>query len=148
VGLNSLGVESGPSAQIEMPRPFVFTRPVTLATVGRTYRYRMDTIRAIGDLQSRYIEPQKAYWEKEEYTFTLGAGPAWLELDEASGLLTGTPRVEDVGDQPVVVRVTASYPHEVPQSSESGGYFQKRRTNPALRRECTHQFVLTTKAAD
>ena len=42
------------------------------------------------------------------------------------------------------IRVTASYPHEVTEDSKSGACFQRRRTEPELEGECTHEFVLTT----
>ena len=146
VAMDGDGVESCPSDFVEMPRPYVFTRPVASAVVEQPYEYQMDTIRSIGDLQSRYIEPRNSYWEEEEYAFTIEAGPAWLRLDQTTGLLTGTPSASDVGEDTVVIRVSTSYPREVPATSKSGKDFQKRRTLPALKRECVRRFVLTTAA--
>ena len=144
VAVDDHGVEGCPSDFVEMPRPYVFTRPVTAAVAGQPYEYQMQTIRTIGDLQSRYIEPRASYCEKEEYRFALETGPAWLRLDESAGLLTGAPSADDLGKARVAIRVTASYPHEVPEDSKSGTCFQRRRTDPELQRECTHEFVLTT----
>jgi hypothetical protein len=68
-------------------------------------------------------------------------------LDETTGLLSGRPGPHDVGEDTVTVRVTVAYPDEVPKTSKSGSEFQKRRTDPALRRECVHEFVLKTTTA-
>jgi len=122
----------------------VFTRPVTRAVTGRPYEYAMATIRSIGDLQSRYIEPRAGYWEKEAYRFVLERGPAWLALDSNTGLLEGTPSATDMGEAEVVVRVSTAYPDEVPEDSKSGREFQKRRKLAAHGLECTHRFVLST----
>jgi len=144
VAIDADGVESCPSDFCEIPRPYVFTRPVQTAAVEQPYEYRMDTIRSIGDLQSRYVEPRASFWEREDYRFTLESGPQWLRLDEATGVLRGTPSASDVGQETVVIRVTTSYPDEVPADSKSGADFQKRRTLPDLKRECTHRFLLST----
>jgi Putative Ig domain len=145
VAVDADGVESCPSDFAEMPRPYVFTKPVETAAVGQPYRYQMVTLQSIGDLQSRYVEPRQGYREKEAYGFTLEAGPAWLKLDEKTGLLSGTPAASDAGETAVKVRVSVSYPDEVPPDSKVGPEFQKRRTRPDLQRECLHQFTLKTE---
>ncbi len=146
VAVDNAGIESCPSDYAEMPRPHVYTRPVVQATAGQPYAYQLDTIRTIGDLQHRYVEPTKGYWEKEAYRFSLKNGPAWVALDEATGLLTGAPSATDAGETTVEILVTATYPDEVDAESKSGKSFQKRRMRAELRRECTHRFVLETDA--
>ncbi|MCP4641581.1 MAG: hypothetical protein GY851_14150 [bacterium] len=141
VAVDGDGIESCPSDFAELPRPYVFTRPVTEARAGRLYKYRMDTIRTIGDLQSRYIPPGHSYWEREAYAFTLEEGPEWLSLDADTGLLRGKPGDKDTGVHPVVVKVTTSYPDEVPPDSKSGKHFQHRRENAANRAH-VHAFEL------
>ena len=144
VAVDAAGVESCPSDYVEMPRPYVYTRPAGQATVGQPYQYQLETIRTIGDLQHRYVEPTKGYWEKEAYQFTLRIGPAWLGLDETTGLLTGTLLAADVGQTTVEILVTTTYPDEVDASSKAGKSFQKRHTQPELDPECVHRFVLET----
>ncbi|MBN2310703.1 MAG: hypothetical protein JXR94_17150, partial [Candidatus Hydrogenedentes bacterium] len=142
VAVDARGVEGCPSDFAEAPRPYVFTRPVGEAAVGQPYSYALDTIRSIGDFQHRYDEPGHAYWEREAYLFAIERGPAWLHVDEATGLLSGTPGADGVGDAEVVVHVTTEYPAEVPVTAKSGEDFQNRRTRPDLKRECRHRFVI------
>ena len=144
VAVDANGVESCPSDFIAMPRPYVFTRPVEVAVVGEPYVYQIKTIRSLGDLQYRYIDGHHGYWEKEEYGFELVEGPAWLKLDQSSGLLRGTPSLSDVGTSSVAVRVRTMYPHEVPADTKSGEVFQKRRQLPVEQREHIHRFTITT----
>jgi hypothetical protein len=146
VAVDDAGVESCPSEYVELPRPHVYSRPVLQATVGKPYAYQVETLRTIGDLQHRYVDPTKGYWEKEAYRFTLQEGPAWLALDKTNGMLTGTPHADDVGRVPVEILITTEYPDEVGPASKTGKSFQKRRTRPELRRECVHRFMLETKA--
>ena len=143
VAIDSEGIESCPSDYAELPRPYVYTRPVTEVDVGDPYLYQMQTFRTIGDLQHRYIEPGNAYWEREEYRFELVKGPAWLRLDAAAGLLTGAPTASDLGTADVEVRVHTEYPHEVPPDTKNGDTFQK--TGPKFHRETTHSFTLTVR---
>ncbi len=145
VAVDALGVESCPSDYAEMPRPHIYTRPATTARVGQPYRYQMKTIESIGDLQHRYIPPGYTYWEKEGYRFHLESGPKWLTLDEATGLLAGMPPASGASDTEVVVRVSTHYPDEVAPESKNGGAFQKRRADPALKRETTHRFRLSVQ---
>jgi len=147
VAVDADGIESCPSDFVEMPRPYVFTRPVDSAHVGQPYEYRMDTVRSIGDLQHRYVAPEQGYWEEEAYTFALERGPDWLQLGAGSGLLSGTPELDDIGEEEVVVRVSVSYPREVEKASKNGENFQRRREDPALKRECTHTFTLEVAGA-
>jgi putative Ig domain-containing protein len=142
VAVDARGVESCPSDYIELPRPHVYTRPVTTARAGQPYRYQLKTTESIGDLQHRYIPPGYTYWEKEGYRFHLESGPAWLSLDEATGLLTGTPPASASSSSEVIVRVSTHYPDEVAPESKNGSGFQKRRTDPTLKRETTHRFRL------
>ena len=49
------------------------------------------------------------YWDRETPRFTIEKGPAWLKIDERTGVLSGVP------DSPgkVVVAVTATIDREV-----------------------------------
>jgi hypothetical protein len=44
------------------------------------------------------------FWDVQQPRYSLLQGPAWLKIDEATGLLTGTPGV--LGKSQVVVAVT------------------------------------------
>jgi hypothetical protein len=44
------------------------------------------------------------FWDVERLRLTIERGPAWITMDEATGLLSGTP--DSVGKSDVVVGVT------------------------------------------
>jgi YD repeat-containing protein len=69
--------------------PSITSNPVTEALVGQSYRYEV-----------RASDP-----EGDPLTFSLAAGPGGALLDPATGVLTWTPTVGDVGTQTVEVRV-------------------------------------------
>jgi len=66
------------------------------------YRYQVATIRSLGDLRSR--TEGAGFWDIEKPKFAIEQGPAWLRIDPATGLLSGTP--DAVGKVDVVVTVT------------------------------------------
>ena len=87
------GKRSGASDYVAAPRPVIYSKPVATARVGAEYRYQVSANRSLGDLSSRMSGEQhvKGYFDIERPRFTLARGPAWLPLDEATGLLRGTP---------------------------------------------------------
>jgi len=105
VALDAKGTQSGCSDYVEMPHPFVYTRPITGATVGRPYSYRPETLASLGDLQYRGSAMGREFFDKEDYTFGLFSGPEWLCIDTATGALSGTPSESDVGSGEVEVEV-------------------------------------------
>ncbi|MEA3365721.1 MAG: hypothetical protein U9Q79_08790, partial [Candidatus Hydrogenedentes bacterium] len=141
------GVASCASDLVELPRPFVYSRPVTEARVGSEYIYEIKTLRSLGDLQSRYTDPQKAFREAEAYAFTLEKGPNWLECDPSTGILRGIPSGKDVGEEEIVVTISARYPDEVSEEDDPHGYFQSRRKKPQYRVAGSHRFILRTLKA-
>jgi hypothetical protein len=48
---------------------------------------------------------ESGYFEIERPRFTFVQGPAWLNLDEATGLLSGTPADAGAADVSVVVTI-------------------------------------------
>jgi hypothetical protein len=142
--VDAAGVASCASDLVELPRPCVYTRPVTEAHVGQPYVCEIKTLRSLGDLQSRYTDPKKAFREAETYSFTLEKGPPWLQCDESAGVLSGTPGPKDTGEAEVIVGMVAHYPDEVSEKDDPNGYFQSRRKNPQLRVAGSCRFVLRT----
>ena len=139
VAIDSHGTESGPSDQVELPHPYIWSAPRTDASAGGVYRYEVRTLRSLGDLQHRYAEPSQRFWEREEYQFELEKGPGWLELDEKSGVLSGRPRATDAGSHRVEIIVRRKFPHEIGPEAPSGALFQKSaaRFQAADRQEFT-----------
>ena len=82
--------------------------PVLTATVGQQYECRAAVVRSIGDLRVRVVEGRTltGFWDIEEPSFTLKKGPAWLSIDGATGVLSGTP--DAPGRAAVEVAVTLS----------------------------------------
>jgi hypothetical protein len=108
VAVDENGVSSGCSDYAELPHPFVMTAPVTAAKVGQAYRYQLAATASLGDLQNKPTGTLNSYdyryWDIEHNQFALTTGPAWLQLDAATGLLTGTPT--EAGRSTVTVEVT------------------------------------------
>ena len=125
VAFDEHGTESGCSDYVELPHPHVISRPVTKAFVDQPYRYQLETLRSIGDLQHRYTPPNQTYWEKESYEYQLLKGPKWLKLDRQTGQLTGKPSRNDAGEHVVKVIVKRRFPNEVKKSDRRGHVFQK-----------------------
>ncbi len=141
VAIDAAGVESCPSDFVELPRPWVYTAPVTTAKAGEAYDYTPKTITSLGDWQHRYDSPGDAFWEKESYRFTLTEGPEWLTVEEATGQLHGTPPTGSAGDVNVTVMVESFFPHEVNEDGVSAKAFIEA-TNANVKTGA-HAFVLT-----
>jgi len=108
VAVDEHGTHSGCSAYAEMPHPYIWSEPNVRAQSGKAYRYQPAVIRSLGDLQFRYEKPGKQMWEREQLSFSLVEGPAWLSVDSESGLLSGTAPRDGAGSSNVTLRVTAS----------------------------------------
>jgi len=109
VAVDRHGTHSGCSDYVEMPHPFIWTKPVVGARIGEAYRYEPKTIRDMGDLQHRYEQPENKFWEQELLSFALAEGPKWLSVDPKTGVLTGTPPAGSTGTHAVRLRVTATF---------------------------------------
>ena len=115
VAVDVNGKRSWSSAYAVAPRPFIHTKPVTGGQVGKPYSYQAAAMRSLGDARYRGGSGM-GFWDVEQPTFALELGPQWLEIDEATGLLTGTPDV--AGQVQVVVRAVIE--REVPELDEVG----------------------------
>ena len=93
VAVDEQGKRSGPSDFAAATGPLIYSQPVVRAKVGVPYRYRLDSIRALGDLRTARGQRQGNHELLGHRCAALrpGAVPAWLEIDPATGLLTGTP---------------------------------------------------------
>jgi len=75
-------------------------------------------LRAIGDLRSISDGPRRyfsAFRDEDELRFLLDEGPAFITLDEGTGLLTATPGPEHLGFHTITFRV---------QNGQGGGDVQ------------------------
>jgi hypothetical protein len=106
VAVDEQGQRSGPSDYAAAPRPVVYSRPIVTARVGTAYRCQVRANRSLGDLSSRMANGQQTsgYFDIEKPHFALTQGPAWLKIDEATGVLSGTP--DAPGKFEVTVTVT------------------------------------------
>ena len=93
VAVDAAGKRSGPSDLAASIRPVVFSKPVTTASKGIKYRYQVAAIRSLGDLRTRVVGGKETmgFWDVERLRFMIQSGPAWLSIDETTGLLSGTP---------------------------------------------------------
>jgi len=62
-------------------------------------------IASIGDLKCKGGY-NAAFWDRENLTFALTKSPDWLEINAATGELTGTPTSDAVGQHEVILGVT------------------------------------------
>jgi len=106
VAVDEQGKRSGPSDYATGPRPMIYSKPVVAAKVGAEYRYQVCATRSLGDLSARMKDNQQVsgYFDIEKPMFALEQGPAWLKIDEATGVLSGTP--DAAGKVQVAVTVT------------------------------------------
>jgi hypothetical protein len=76
------------------------------ARVGAEYRYDVEVIRSLGDLRTRVVEGREVmnYWDVEQPRFQIEQGPKWLNIDSATGRLSGKP--DRAGRAEVTVAVT------------------------------------------
>jgi hypothetical protein len=116
VAVDEKGNRSGPSDFVEASRPILYSRPVLTANMGQEYRYRLSSLRSLGDLRTRVVGGKETlnFWDIETPRFALQQGPAWLKIDERTGLLSGVPD----GPGRVTVVVTASIDREVRKLDE------------------------------
>ena len=103
VAIDAMGNRSGPSDYAAAPRPVIFTSPVTEARVGGEYRYATRAIRSLGDVRMRMVNGRETlnYWDVEQLRFQIEQGPKWLQVNEATGELSGRP--DRTGREEVVV---------------------------------------------
>jgi hypothetical protein len=108
VAVDGRDKRSGPSDYASGPRPVIYTKPPLTAKVGQEYRYKVGANRSLGDLsgQMRGGDQVGGYFDIEKPRFALTQGPAWLKIDEATGVLSGTPAAS--GKVEVVVTVVLS----------------------------------------
>ncbi|MCX5685091.1 MAG: hypothetical protein NT049_15610, partial [Planctomycetota bacterium] len=106
VAVDDQGKRSGPSEYAAGPRPVIYSRPVAAAKVGAEYRDQVCANRSLGDLSARMKgnEQVSGYFDIEKPRFALERGPAWLKIDEATGVLSGVP--DAAGKVEVAVSVT------------------------------------------
>jgi hypothetical protein len=116
VAVDGQGKRSGPSDYATGPRPIIYSTPVAEAKIGAEYRYQVRVNRSLGDLSARMKggDQVSGYFDIEKPKFALAQGPAWLKIDESTGVLSGTP------DAPgkVEVAITATIDREVRKLDE------------------------------
>jgi len=143
VAVDANGKRSWSSAYAVAPRPFIYSKPVSTAKMGQAYRYRVAAIRSLGDARNRG-EKGMGFWDVEQPRFALERAPAWLEIDEATGVLSGTP--DAAGEAQVVV--SALIEREVPQLDEtalSWGNYKVLSTSTERVGAATQAFVIAVK---
>jgi hypothetical protein len=106
VAVDAQGKRSGPSDYATAPRPVIYGKPATQAKVSTEYRSQLQANRSLGDLRLRMVGGKETanFWDIERPNFAIENGPAWLKIDPATGMLSGTP--DAVGKVDVAVTVT------------------------------------------
>jgi len=111
VAVDAQGSRSGPSDFAAAPGGFICSAPVTRAKAGSEYRYALSAIRSLGDVRTRVVNGRETVnlWDIERPKYELLKGPAWLKVDEKTGLLSGTPT--EAGKVDVSVSATLEREH-------------------------------------
>jgi len=111
VAVDEQGKRSGPSDYATGPRPLIYSKPEVAAKVGAEYRYQVCANRSLGDLSARMKGNSQVsgYFDIEKPKFALIQAPAWLKIDEATGVLSGAPDAKGR----VQVAVTATIDRQV-----------------------------------
>jgi hypothetical protein len=93
VAVDGRDKRSGPSDYAAGPRPVIYTKPPATAKAGEEYKYKVSVNRSLGDLSGRVQGGNQVggYFDIEKPKFTLTRGPAWLKIDGATGVVSGTP---------------------------------------------------------
>ena len=106
VAVDDRGKRSGPSDYAAAARPFIYSKPPETARVGTEFRYQVAAIRSLGDLRLRTRGGQGGgeLLGHREAPVRTRQGPAWLRIDESTGVLRGVP--DAAGNADVVVKVT------------------------------------------
>jgi len=105
------GKRSGPSDYAVGPRPVIYSKPLVTAKVGQPYQYKARANRSLGHLSARMQGGNQVggYFDIEKPKFALAQGPAWLKIDQATGVLSGSP---DAAGR-VEVAITATIERQV-----------------------------------
>lgn len=108
VAVDAAERQSGPSDYAAAPRPWIDVDIRVRARVGEPFRGELKTIRSIGDLRHRTVEGRTVvkYWDEERPAFKLVKGPAWLRVDETTGVLSGQPTAAGMAEVEVAVTLT------------------------------------------
>ena len=116
VAVDEKGKRSGPSDYAAGPRPILYSKPVLTAKVGTEYRYAALANRSLGDLTARMKgnDQVSGYFDIEKPRFAIERGPAWLKIEAATGVLSGTPAAAGK----VEVAVTATIDRDVRKLDE------------------------------
>jgi hypothetical protein len=106
VAVDDQGKRSGPSDYATGRRPLIYSKPVLGATLGAEYRYQVRAVRSLGDVSARMKggDQVSGYFDVEKPRFALDQGPAWLKIDQRTGVLSGTP--DAAGKAEVTVTAT------------------------------------------
>ncbi len=143
VAVDEQGKRSGPSDYTTAPRPVIYSKPQVTAKVGAEYRYPVCANRSLGDLSARMKgnEQVSGYFDIETPKFAITQGPAWLKIDQATGVLSGTPDAKGK----VNVTVTATIDRQVRKLDEKAltwGNEKVLATTTASVGSANHSFVI------
>ena len=147
VAIDERDKRSGPSEYAFAPRPVIYTKPLVTAKVGEDYKYTVRANRSLGDLSARCKggDQVSGYFDIENPRFALAQGPAWLKIDEATGVLSGVPNAAGR----VEVAVTATIDRQVRKLDEKAlvwGRESVLSTDPERVGTATQKFVIEIHA--
>jgi len=94
VAVDSQGRESGPSTQIESKHPLIKTQSLPVAQRDKFYETHIEVVSSIGHLVSATLKGkpyQLSFRNGDSLYFSIENLPSGLQMNESSGLISGTP---------------------------------------------------------
>ena len=86
--VDSEGNESVDSSILEIPAPFIYSRPPETAMRGKEFRYRVQSVASAGT-PACVIPCDTTFLLRDEIKYELIDAPSYLRLDPVTGLLSG-----------------------------------------------------------
>ena len=139
IAVDKNGTSGGSSWPLELTRPFIYSKPLLEAKVGKSYKYKVLTLKSLGDLQQRY--QGQAFWEREDYEFSMTEAPEWLTINRRTGIISGKPGMSDIGKTQITINVKNTFPYELKnEDSRSDGFV---KSIPEYQTNDKQTFILT-----
>ncbi|MCX7765223.1 MAG: Ig domain-containing protein [Candidatus Sumerlaeia bacterium] len=87
--VDEYGARSGCTAQIELPRPFIYTRPPTTIKLAQPFTYQVMALYSLGPVLAGKTGYTYSLQKVEQIKFSLEGAPEGLKLNPYTGLLSG-----------------------------------------------------------
>lgn len=88
--VDEYGARSGCTPQIELPRPFIYSRPPASIKIAQPFTYQVRSLYSLGPVIADKPEYTYSLRRLERVNFSLEGAPEGLKIDPQTGLISGT----------------------------------------------------------